>query len=231
MYLTQFTINPARRGAQKLLSSPQAMHAAVLASFPPPPERAAPGGSTAGAAESEHPRILWRIDTTTKTTTRLYISSPTAPDLTHLVEQAGWPTTETWQTRDYTPLLERLDHGQRWGFRLKANPVHAVRLQTDKRTQPIGHVTIAQQEAWLETRSEKNGFTLNEPESSTRSFAVHSRETLRFRRRTGVVTLTTATYEGILTISDPAAIRRAMTSGIGRAKGYGCGMLTLAPVP
>src|SRR5690606_28031685 len=52
MYLTRFQINPARRNARKLLSSPQAMHAAVRAAFQ-------------DAADYERPgaRTLWRIDT------------------------------------------------------------------------------------------------------------------------------------------------------------------------
>jgi CRISPR system Cascade subunit CasE len=39
-----------------------------------------------------------------------------------------------------------------------------------------------------------------------------------------------ATYDGILTVTDPALLRRALCHGVGRAKAYGCGLLTLAPV-
>src|SRR5690606_28978905 len=65
VYLTRFRMNTARRGAQKLLSSPQAMHAAVLASFPEPPT----GG--------DGPRVLWRVDETRHARAVLYIASPT----------------------------------------------------------------------------------------------------------------------------------------------------------
>ncbi|MEW2132979.1 type I-E CRISPR-associated protein Cas6/Cse3/CasE [Streptomyces sp. NPDC005435] len=34
MFLSRFRINTARPGARRLLSSPQAMHAAVMSSFP-----------------------------------------------------------------------------------------------------------------------------------------------------------------------------------------------------
>ncbi len=34
MFLTRFRVNTARSGARRLLSSPQAMHAAVMSSFP-----------------------------------------------------------------------------------------------------------------------------------------------------------------------------------------------------
>lgn len=53
---------------------------------------------------------------------------------------------------------------------------------------------------------------------------------VRFAHRGGApVTLTRVTYNGILQVTDPAALRRALTGGIGPAKAYGCGLLTLAP--
>lgn len=51
-----------------------------------------------------------------------------------------------------------------------------------------------------------------------------------FRRGQSRVTLTSAAYEGRLTVSDPNLLRKSLTHGIGRGKGYGCGLLTLAPV-
>jgi CRISPR system Cascade subunit CasE len=222
MYLTRFDVNLARRGTQRLLGSPQAMHAAVLASFAPQSPEAGPREGLA--------RVLWRIDRTGKTAAQLYIASPTMPDLTHLVEQAGWPTTQTWQSRDYSTLLDRLEEGQQWGFRLKANPVHGVRVTQGKRTQPLGHVTVAQQENWLTIRAHKHGFALSKGADGDPDVIVHGRETVRFLRQGATVTLTTATYDGILEVVDAGALRTALVAGIGRGKGYGCGLLTLAPM-
>ena len=42
------------------------------------------------------------------------------------------------------------------------------------------------------------------------------------------MTLSTALFEGVLRVEDPAVLRTALVSGIGPAKGYGCGLLTLA---
>ncbi|MFC6137800.1 type I-E CRISPR-associated protein Cas6/Cse3/CasE, partial [Streptomyces spororaveus] len=42
------------------------------------------------------------------------------------------------------------------------------------------------------------------------------------------VTITTATYEGTLTVTDPFTLARTLLTGIGPAKAYGCGLLTLA---
>ena len=42
------------------------------------------------------------------------------------------------------------------------------------------------------------------------------------------VTLKLATFQGTLKVTDPRALRSALANGIGRAKGYGAGLLTLA---
>ena len=42
------------------------------------------------------------------------------------------------------------------------------------------------------------------------------------------MTLGVATFEGVLEVTDPDALRRALTHGIGRGKAYGCGLMTLA---
>lgn len=218
MFLTRFQINPVRRGARKLLSSPQAMHAAVRAGFANPEDH-----ERAGA------RTLWRLDTVATTTIHLYIVSPGRPDLTHLVEQAGWPTTETWVSRDYNGLLSSLQAGQRWAFRLTANPTHSGRKTADaKDTQRFGHLREQEQSAWLVARAARHGFALAIQNDGQPNVRLHRRQTQTFKRGMDGVTLTTVTYDGILQITDAEVFRRALTSGIGHAKAYGCGLLTLA---
>ncbi|MBT2392365.1 type I-E CRISPR-associated protein Cas6/Cse3/CasE [Streptomyces sp. ISL-1] len=45
------------------------------------------------------------------------------------------------------------------------------------------------------------------------------------------VSLVTVTFEGRLEVGDPGALRGTLTQGLGRAKAYGCGLMTLAPLP
>ncbi|MFD5550034.1 type I-E CRISPR-associated protein Cas6/Cse3/CasE, partial [Streptomyces goshikiensis] len=42
------------------------------------------------------------------------------------------------------------------------------------------------------------------------------------------VPLVTVTFDGCLEVTDPAALRRTLTLGLGKAKAYGCGLMTLA---
>lgn len=222
MFLTRMTINPQRRGARRLLASPQALHAAVMAGF-------------ADAGPSQDGRVLWRLDTYSAHRVVLYAVSPDRPDFTHLVEQAGRPTTETWDTRPYDPLLNTLQRGQRWQFRLTANPARSGRRDGWADTKPLGHVTVKQQEQWLIDRSHNAGFQVVPRQDSLGDgdvdLAVVDRSVRRFRRDTGLVTIATATFDGNLEVVDAQALRRTLTHGIGRAKSYGCGLLTLAHPP
>jgi CRISPR system Cascade subunit CasE len=216
-------INARRRGARHLMSSPQALHAAVMAGF-------------ADARPTDEGRVLWRLDTYDSHRVVLFTASPNQPDFTHLVEQAGWPTTETWTTRPYDPLLESLRPGQQWQFRLTANPVRSGCREGWADTKPLGHVTVKQQEQWLLDRAANAGFRLVHRQGADMAdadfdLAVIDRTVRRFRRKDGQVTIAMATFEGHLEITDTAALRRTLTRGIGRAKSYGCGLLTLARPP
>ena len=44
------------------------------------------------------------------------------------------------------------------------------------------------------------------------------------------VKLLAVTYEGLLTVTDADAFRKALVNGIGREKAYGMGLLTVAGV-
>ncbi|WP_165985496.1 type I-E CRISPR-associated protein Cas6/Cse3/CasE [Streptomyces sp. YIM 98790] len=231
MYLTRFRINTARTGARRLLASPQVLHAAVMSSF----AEILPGAPGAPGAP-DAPRVLWRLDRDAKAHVTLCLTSPYQPDLTHLVEQAGWPASEApgWSTCDYAPFLHRLSSGEHWDFRLTANPVHSVRRRPGEPTRRTAHVTPAHQVSWLLRRQEAAGFRVVPAaggDPGTPRVVVRGRRALVFSRRRNdrPVTLLTVTYDGRLEIADPDAFRRTLTHGLGRARGYGCGLMTLSP--
>lgn len=227
MYLTRFRINTERIGARKLLSSPQVLHAAVMSSFAELPDEQ-PGS----------PRVLWRLDRDSRSRTHLCVVSPYKPDLMHLVEQAGWPATARWETYDYGPFLERLTAGDRWAFRLTANPVHSVRNKDGAPTKTTAHITPRHQMRWLLQRQESAGFAIvrrpstqnQQDELDQHQLVVHNRRQIAFNKRAAgkPVTLVTVTYDGRLEVTEPDAFRRTLTQGLGKAKAYGCGLMTLA---
>lgn len=93
MFISRIPLNKARYGARQLIGSPYKLHAAVECSFPPDAVR-----------KNDEGRILWRLDALTNDKgVWLYVVSPEKPDFTHIVEQAGWPMHEEWETKNYTP--------------------------------------------------------------------------------------------------------------------------------
>lgn len=217
MYLSRIALNPQRKNTMTALASPQKLHAAVESSFPPD--------------SPSNRRNLWRVDRLGRDLYLLVLSSR-KPDYSHIVEQFGWPGSEqSWETKAYTPLMDRIEVGQQWQFRLRANPVHSVKQpggsdnQESKRGKVYAHVTVQQQEKWLLERAAKFGFSLGEG-----SFLVVQQEVRQFQRQRRPVTLGIVTYEGILEVTDRTLFLGALTGGIGRAKAYGCGLLTIARV-
>ena len=244
MLLTRIYLNPYRRGARKLMRSRQTMHAAVLNCFPP--------GSLDDAAA---PRVLWRLDRAANSAGKqgspayaLFISSPVPPDPSHIVETAGYDTDGGVVVRELDGFLDRLEAGQRWGFRLCVNPTFREKSQLDQagRKKILAHVTQEQQTKWVLDRAERCGFKILESADLGGELPVLEdsqgqrvdgknllingveRSLVEFRRGNGLVRLSIATFEGVLEVSDPQALRHAVVSGIGRGKAYGCGLLTLA---
>ncbi|MFF4648078.1 type I-E CRISPR-associated protein Cas6/Cse3/CasE [Streptomyces sp. NPDC001389] len=231
MFLTRFRINTARLGSRNLLASPQHMHAAVMSSF---------AGALPSAENTS--RVLWRLDRNSRAEVLLFMVSEERPDLTHLVEQAGWPTTAAWQTYDYKTFLDGLTTGTTWAFRLTANPVHNVRRTPNEPLKRTAHRTPRHQMGWLLKHQQDAGFRILEtpaeqrrlPQGDEHQLIVRDERRHRFSKTemiTGManqVPLVTVTFDGRLEVTDPVALRRTLTLGLGKAKAYGCGLMTLA---
>lgn len=162
------------------------------------------------AATEGSERPLWRLEGD-----RIYILSDQI-DTDRLTARLAHPAIAT---RDYTGLLDAITPGSRWGFRLTAAPsvrrldgtIHAI---TD----------LGERLAWLRRKLATAGAT-------TDTAAITGSHATRFRHGDARhITLGTVDYTGTLTVTDPDALRHAMTHGIGRAKAYGHGLLMLAPL-
>lgn len=245
MYLTQFPINTTRRESRGMLSNPYRMHAAIAGSFSSPQEARADG------------RVLWRVDRSIDGPAHLYIVSPAQPSLVGLDEQIGWPDlTPQWKTCDYDAFLARVTNGEKYTFRLVANPVISRRALTDihGRSKRMPHLTTLQQAAWLigeeayrgtgldvprealpkeESRATRCGFQVVEDSASQSPLLVVSESRkLEFRKGSGKtrISLATARFDGVMEVIDADRLRHALTHGIGHGKGFGCGLLTIAPM-
>lgn len=234
-YLSRVWLNPLRTGTQRLLSNPQATHAAVLGGVP---------------AQPVTERVLWRLEATNPHRGELIVLTATRPSWEHLVEQAGWPGAEEPQAVvcSYKPLLDRLVVGQCYALRVRANPLSTTRRPTaptatqqqqlDGVARPRGvrvaHRTARHQLDWFVDRVARWGFTLLTTAAGDPQLQLAGREQVAFTKSEGPhqrrrVTLTTATFDAHVQVSDPTAARAALLQGVGGARAYGCGLITLAP--
>lgn len=207
MYLSRIALDADSRETMRVLASPQLMHGAVEQSF-----------------SGDRQRRLWRVDWL-DSRCYLLVLSRDRPDFADFAKQFGFPDAKpAWETKEYERLLERFRPDQPWRFRLKANPVHSVKEKdADGRGKVMAHVTQEQQKQWLLKRAEDCGFSLAED-----AFDVVHTQWMKFDKGGGhEVTLRTATFEGILTITDPVCFKESLLNGIGRAKAYGCGLMTV----
>ena len=211
MFLSRVEINSRRRDTIKALSSPEIIHAAIMSGFP-----------TLGREGGD--RVLWRIDEL-HPSTYILIQSESKPDLTHIVEQFGWPESEQqWESVEYDDFLSNIKDGDIRRFRIRANPTRSVKEPDSKRGKVRQHITSEQQLNWLYEKSEKCGFSLDTPDAGAQ---IIKKENLRFKNKNNNVSITAISYEGILEVTDSEEFINSIKNGIGRAKAYGCGLLEL----
>lgn len=235
-FLSRIRINLFREASRKLLTNPHVTHGAVLAGLPDP--------------EAERP--LWRWDSERERRPHLLVLTSAAPDWTHLVEQCGWPAADGDHvtTRDYTPLLRQLGSGREFAFRVTVNPVQNVPAPTTEpasgppakrgRALRMGHRTATHQQRWFLQRAGRWGFEIpsallggiDTGADEVPDMRITQRQRLSFEKKKGgkPVVLHIATFEGRLRITDSELFTRTLLGGLGPAKAYGCGLLTLAPL-
>jgi CRISPR system Cascade subunit CasE len=233
-YLSRIWLNPLRTRAQRMLRNPQTLHAAIL-------------GAISRQPVTE--RVLWRLETNDRHRMNVIVLTQSRPSWEHLVEQAGWPGADEPQAlvKPYEPLLDRVVRGREFAFRLKANPAQATRnpkmpseaqrqrlaVQPRPRGARLGHRTVSHQLSWLTDRVEKWGFELLTDGEDPASVQIMARDRLTFNKGNGngnghQVVLQTATFEGLLRVTDPELARTSLLTGVGPGKAYGLGLITLA---
>lgn len=204
MYLSRIRLDTANRNTLRALNAPAKFHGAVESAFP-----------------GERKRRLWRLDRLNGALYLLLLSEE-MPQLQAVSAQFCASETDC-ETKLYDGLLDRIRNGTVWRFRLTANPTRSdPTKKTEKRSKVQAHITTEYQTEWLLRRAEQHGFR-------TDSAAVTEVQWKRFYKagQKLPVTLLSVTYEGILSVTDAAAFRSALTNGIGRGKAYGMGLMTV----
>ena len=205
MFMSRVKLDTMRQATRRAVSSPQILHAALERCF------------------FEHGRTLWRLDYYGGCLYMIAISKE-RPDFTSFTPQFC-ADGESVEIKDYISFLSSLKEGQRLRFRFKGNPVHSVPEEKGLRGKVYAHVTSHHKNEWMLKKSISNGFLLTEGR-----FDMVETGQMRFFRESKPVILTYAIFEGELVISEIEVFLKALTQGIGRAKAYGCGLMTVGKI-
>jgi CRISPR system Cascade subunit CasE len=199
--LTRITINPHNLTAAKDLNNPYSMHQTIKRIT----ENTPPNAPT---------KVLWRTDHNPNThQTNLTIQTHTPPDTTQL--PPNYFTNHQTRTTNQL-IINNTQPNTTVAFRVRANP------NVTKKGIRTGITNPTDQIDWLTKRLTENGVTPHD-------IRITESITVRFKKpkTNTVITLATATYEGIITIDDPHTFRTLMNKGIGRALAFGYGLITL----
>lgn len=148
---------------------------------------------------------------------RLLLLAPWQPQSNH--------AATVFATREFEPAFTI---GQRLRFRLVANPVRCIRDEggrVDKAGRPKAcRVPIVQEAAQLDWLARKL-----DGAAALESVIIAGQAALRFRKKnSGAGKLVPVRYDGVLDVQSTGRLVDCLRSGIGPAKAFGCGLLSLA---
>lgn len=212
MFLTKLTINVRSREFRRDCANIHDMHRTVMSAYPDvddPSARQAHG-------------VLWRLDSTQGGFVQ-YVQSRTEPDWGklpsgHLLVPA--------EVRPLRPVLDAVAPGRKLAFRVVANPT----MCDSKTRKRLPHRTPEKQVEWLIRQGERFGFVIPATGNGQPDVAPSPSSTLVGQKRDqGKITIEPVRFDGHLIVTDAASFTDALVSGVGRAKAYGCGLISLAP--
>lgn len=230
-YLSRLILDPADRRVRRDVGDVYELHRTILRAFPtalPPDER-----------------VLFRLDESADGRLALLVQSRVAwPDWGRLPDGYLLPAdpfdaTPNAAVKETAPAFVI---GQWLRFRLRANPTVRQPSQRGQAGPRVGITGQANQLAWLARKGAAGGFRPLEGVNVAtvgRAFGLG-----RKRPKAGDaaaeaaadpaawprahVELLVVQFDGVLEVTDPSRFGETLLSGIGSAKGFGCGLLSLA---
>lgn len=230
MFLSRLSLNVRSARARLDLARPHEMHKTVWNCHPTLRRDPATGEFL--------DRLLFRVDAGGGPPT-LLVQSGVEPDWTRL------PGDYLRDAPACKPLDVTFTAGQRLRFRLRANTTKRVaagnpRLGGTMVGKRVSLNTEADQIRWLLRKGEAGGFTIpggwvsaTRPETGEtvelpnfRVDAVPEGRVHGLKGTAGV--LAAVRFEGVLVVTDPDRFRQTLYRGVGSAKGFGFGLLSVA---
>lgn len=208
IYLSQLILNPASHMVQSERRNPYELHRTLMRGF---------------CGSREEANVLHHLDFNTYSgVITLLVQSTAAPNwqpLTQIGQGQYLLASPQWKA-----IEPDLQNGRTFSFRLRANPtIKKVRRNENGQRRNSNRVPLVHEDkqlAWLEEKAKQSGFCLLDAHINP-----EEKQTDYGKR----LTLFTVQFTGRLRITDPAAFQQSLIKGIGPAKAFGCGLLSLAP--
>jgi CRISPR system Cascade subunit CasE len=190
----------------------------------------------------ENAGFLFRVDPLLDNRVMIIIQSALQPDWDYAFHNADYLLAAPPKTRVFEPDFNKNDQLQ---FRLLANPVKKLSINsTEKDGRPIDHKWIGKRIPvpddqfidWLSNRAELSGFSIDNNTIDTlagyvyvmkpdkhngndiNENIVNNRFAVRYR---------SCRFNGMLTVNDPDKFKNTLYKGIGSAKSFGFGLLSV----
>jgi CRISPR system Cascade subunit CasE len=202
IYLSRLNLNEQSTRVRAELADPYQMHRTLSKAF----------GDVSDDFTAA--RLLFRVDVGRNGDLDLLAQSKTAPQWERLTLTAGYLLSPP-EVKEVDPVFTT---GQRMAFRLRANPT------IKHKGKRIGIRKDAEQLAWLARKAELGGFSVFTAAVAPDAW-VNSRTARGFE-----TTLNAVEFNGVILVSDPQRLRETLEAGIGSAKGFGFGLLSLARI-
>ena len=147
------------------------------------------------------------------------VQSEMEPDWGKLNGATGFITE--YKSKQFDPEFVQ---GQMLRFRLRANPTRRIK-DSGKRQGILGEEA---QIDWLRKKGLQSGFEVIDATVIKEGFAEDKMTDTNDRKHN--LTILSVRFDGLLRVIDPDAFRQTIEQGIGSAKGFGFGLLSVAPV-
>jgi len=242
VYLSQLKLNLRSPKVQRDLINCQKLHARIMSAFPKS------GGG--GGARAEF-GVLYRVEVEDDEA----VENKYLKVLVQSRIEPAWHKVSENEARDYfaaKPKVKEVERlyaaitaGQVFSFRLRANVTRKIKTKSDPdgRRRNGNRVQLwdeSRQLDWLARKAAAGGFeivtaNLNGIKSYPAAQA-NPGGTIKGRKEGptgGPIPLTFGgvLFEGLLKVTDAGAFRETLAAGVGPAKAYGFGLLSVAPPP
>lgn len=217
MYLSRLRLELYARQVRRDVADPYQLHRTLSRAFP-------------GSADGGPGRVLFRVEV-----------DPTTEGAVVLVQsdkQPEWANLpDDYASVEVKPFDPSFTVGQPLVFRLRASPSRKIgtTLKTDRLAgkpksngRRVGLLHEEEQRDWLSRKADEGGFRLLDVTVTREQLDLRG-QFLRVGKREHAISLVVVRFDGLLAVTDPERFHSTLRAGVGAAKGFGFGLLSLAP--